>query len=81
MTEFGIFIEVTLLQFSKQLSSKIFTEFEMVIDFKPVQPLKHIRPILVTEFGIVMEVKLLQSQKQNCPKLVTKLGMVIDFKL
>ena len=52
----------------------------MVIDVKPVQPLKAIYPILVTEFGIVTDVKPVHQEKADLPILVTEFGMVTDVK-
>ena len=49
-----------LLQASKQPFSKLVTELGMVMEVKPLQPLKHSSPKVVTELGMVMEVKLLQ---------------------
>ena len=52
----------------------------MVIDVKPVQPLKALYPILVTEFGIVTDVKPVHQEKADLPILVTEFGMVTDVK-
>ena len=53
----------------------------MLIEVKPVQPLKQPSPNLVIDDGMVIEVKLLQLKKQYSPKLVTDDGIVIEVKL
>ena len=43
----------------------VVTEFGMVIDVKPIHPLKAQPPILVTEFGMVIDVKPEQFEKER----------------
>ena len=52
----------------------------MVIEIKPLQPLKQRSPNDVTDEGMVIEVKPLQPEKQYSPNDVTDEGMVIEVK-
>ena len=52
----------------------------MVIEVKPMQPLKQEFPNEVTEEGMVTEVKLLQPKKHPSPNEVTDEGIVIEVK-
>jgi hypothetical protein len=47
------------------------TLFGMVIEVRPLQPLKAEVPILVTLFGMVIEVRPLQPLKAEVPILIT----------
>ena len=52
----------------------------MVIEVKPLQPLKQDSPNEVTDEEMVIEVKPRQAQKQRLPNEVTDEGMVIEVK-
>ena len=51
VTEFGIVIDVKLLQSLKALSPILVTELGIVIDVKLLQPEKAYSPIIVTEYS------------------------------
>ena len=53
------------------------TEFGMVTEVRPLQPLKASYPMLVTEFGMVKEVRPLQPAKALSLMLVTELGITV----
>ena len=63
VTELGISIEVSPLQFLKAASLIEMTELPNVIDVRPVQPSKAEMPISVTELGISIEVSSLHRRK------------------
>ena len=52
----------------------------MVIEVKPVQPLKQLFPKLLTDDGRVIKAKLLQPLKQLSPKLLTDDGMMTELR-
>ena len=52
----------------------------MVIEARPVQPLKASSPIEVTELGMVTEVKPVQPSNALSPIVVTELGMVTEVR-
>ena len=58
MTEFGIVMEVKLLQYSKARSKMLETELGIITEDNLEQLLNAQPSILVTEFGIVIEVRL-----------------------
>ena len=52
----------------------------MVIEVRPMQPLKATAPIVVTELGMVIKVRPVQPLNALKPIVVTELGMVIEIK-
>ncbi len=66
-----------------QLSRESYTVLpsSTIIDVKPLQTSKALRPIDVTLEGIVNDVKPLHSLKAHSPIDVTLEGIVTDFKL
>ena len=69
-----------LVHSTKQYPPSEVTDEGIVMEVKPLQPLKH-PPNEVTDEGIVMEVKLRQPEKQYIPSEVTDEGIVMEVKL
>ena len=67
-----MFIEVSVLQYSKVWLSIFVTLFGMFTEVRALQPLKADPPIVVTLFGMVTEVRELQKEKSTIRSRLTR---------
>ena len=77
-TVFGIIKEVKLLQFWKALLPMVVTELGMLIEDKPLQPLKAPSSIEVTELPIETVFKPVQFWNAHSQIVVTEFGILMD---
>ena len=57
------------------------TEFGIVTEVRPIQPLNALASMLVTALGIVTDARLVQPLNALAPMLVTEFGIVTDVRL